>query len=263
VGCHAEHNGEDHNLIPWDDPREEFDHSLAGYTLTGRHAELDCRGCHKASHIPTSAADTITIDLERTYLGLSPECLTCHSGPHGDQLSLQCESCHTPNGFRPSTFTIAGHNQARFPLSGAHAAIICGECHRKRAPRNSKHLQFRFDSIACDGCHEHPHGEQMSEYVAQFLSSGSTEFCEVCHTTQAWSDLRQFDHSATSFQLEGAHSNLPCTQCHKRETIDPRPALVFKGTPNECRDCHGNREPADCDMACQFYSIRCVDGAQI
>jgi hypothetical protein len=40
-----------------------------------------------------------------------------------------------------------------------------------------------------------------------------------------------FDHLTTGFELLGKHRDLPCESCHVN--------AIFKGTPNDCRSCHG------------------------
>ena len=79
VRCHSEHNGENFPLL-WSEPRlKEFDHRKTGYTLEGRHAGLTCNQCHSAQHVAGAERKTIKMtDLNRTYLGLSRDCLSCH-----------------------------------------------------------------------------------------------------------------------------------------------------------------------------------------
>ena len=63
--------------------------------------------------------------------------------------------------------------------------------------------------------------------------------CEVCHSTEAWSDLSPFDHSKTSFPLSGAHKSANCAKCHKPQ--NPGAGLVqvdFKLAPARCGACH-------------------------
>jgi len=40
-----------------------------------------------------------------------------------------------------------------------------------------------------------------------------------------------FDHLTTGFELIGQHRDLPCESCHVN--------AIFKGTPHDCRSCHG------------------------
>ena len=57
--------------------------------------------------------------------------------------------------------------------------------------------------------------------------------CDACHTTSGWKiefkDL-DYDHSTTSFALEGQHDLIDCKMCH--------PKLQFPGASQECISCH-------------------------
>jgi LSD1 subclass zinc finger protein len=60
--------------------------------------------------------------------------------------------------------------------------------------------------------------------------------CEACHTQEAWTDLREFDHAKTEFPLLGAHRAVDCKSCH---VAAAGAALVlFKGASENCADCH-------------------------
>jgi hypothetical protein len=52
--------------------------------------------------------------------------------------------------------------------------------------------------------------------------------CTLCHSTDAWSPS-DFDHTATSFPLTGAHLAVTCNLCH---------SAGYAGTPLECFACH-------------------------
>ncbi|HLP17385.1 MAG TPA: cytochrome c3 family protein, partial [Bacteroidota bacterium] len=57
--------------------------------------------------------------------------------------------------------------------------------------------------------------------------------CTDCHTTASWKELAtpmRFNHSETSFPLNGQHSLTACTKCHTGKK--------FSGTPTRCMDCH-------------------------
>ena len=53
-----------------------------------------------------------------------------------------------------------------------------------------------------------------------------------CLPAQAAGPKRaSFDHLTTGFELIGQHRDLPCESCHAN--------AIFKGTPKECKACHG------------------------
>ena len=53
----------------------------------------------------------------------------------------------------------------------------------------------------------------------------------VAPATAASPKRSQFDHLTTGFELIGQHRDLPCESCHAN--------AIFKGTPKECKACHG------------------------
>lgn len=57
--------------------------------------------------------------------------------------------------------------------------------------------------------------------------------CYLCHSEGSWQtteDVKDFDHAAMGFTLEGRHAQAHCRDCHR----DPR--FAFVGT--SCADCH-------------------------
>lgn len=57
--------------------------------------------------------------------------------------------------------------------------------------------------------------------------------CTDCHLTTSWHEMAspmKFDHSKTSYVLEGKHKTTDCKQCHV--------SLRFAETPTQCFSCH-------------------------
>jgi len=57
--------------------------------------------------------------------------------------------------------------------------------------------------------------------------------CAQCHTPDSWLvnyNEVQFDHDTTIFNLEGAHDQTNCTECHT--------TLIFNEAPSQCASCH-------------------------
>ena len=57
--------------------------------------------------------------------------------------------------------------------------------------------------------------------------------CAQCHNPVGWKitvDNMEFDHSSTSFDLEGSHKITDCKSCHSN--------LIFENTPTDCLSCH-------------------------
>jgi len=211
------------------------EHASAAYPLTGKHLTLECAKCH----IPAGPDTKYRIPFEH--------CLDCHKDAHNGQFAVapyknECERCHTVQGFQPSTYTIALHQKTRFPLAGAHLAVICAECHRAgfggAAPGV---IPYHFGDRTCTGCHADPHHGEFNDKMAQKRKDGTSMGCEACHTVKSWTDLPSFDHSKTSFPLLGAHMKVACDQCHKPAGPEGKITEVsFKSTPAACSGCHAD-----------------------
>lgn len=196
-------------------------HQLSPFRLEGKHERLECAACHKPAAENTK------------YRFTSTTCESCHSDPHGTQftakpLSNQCETCHTQSVFHPSTFSLPRHQQTRFALTGAHQAVVCGDCHKPLPGEiHVAARQYHFTDQTCTACHMDPHQTKQS--------------CETCHNTAQWKAVRTFDHSTTQFKLEGAHETTTCAGCHR-----PAPAaavrsagtISFAKIPTTCHECH-------------------------
>ena len=78
--CHAEHQGRDADLRPFD--TDDFDHvEETGFGLEGYHGEFagDCANCHTT----------------RSFLNLTTDCTTCHTDVHKTTLGDDCTACHS------------------------------------------------------------------------------------------------------------------------------------------------------------------------
>lgn len=244
VACHVEHQGLEAELIQWDGPLEEFDHTQTGFGLEGRHQKVSCRNCHSPKNIPAESVKSLAArDLDRTFLGLSTDCQACHTNrsPHGQRFAAEphrnrCQECHTPKGFSPSTFTLARHLKTRFPLEGAHGAVVCSDCHVKEAAPigQAAGRRFHFESLACGSCHENPHGA--------LASTGARVNCESCHTPNGWTPSLFTRARHVSFALTGAHQEVPCRMCHETtRQVAGRQVMLFRPTPRDCAGCHDRR----------------------
>ncbi|MFI5006575.1 MAG: cytochrome c3 family protein [Solirubrobacterales bacterium] len=224
-----------HTTQSWSAASTTFDHSKSGYPLLGRHAAVKCAECHSAGR-PRRLAHAA--------------CTDCHSDHHLGQLARRadggrCEACHDVSGFAQPRFSTIDHEKTPFPLTGAHRAVACDECHRKVPVEQLRTLgvvaatgkgeteQLRFPSTTCATCHTDPHAGTTARVRAE---------CRTCHRTATWRTV-EFDHAATGFALQGAHAAVACAGCHAREG-SPRTArasLRFGGAPTGCTDCHKDR----------------------
>jgi hypothetical protein len=224
--CHLEHNGRQFPLTRFDN-KKGFDHKgFTGFALEGKHTALACEGCHNFSKIPMAARAEIEVkDLNKSFLGLSKECTSCHRDQHAGQLGSDCLRCHSQDAWKPA----AGfsHFRTAYPLTGLHQNVSCEKCHGpKPGETTAKYKGLPF--AGCQSCHQDPHKGAFQD--AKFQAA-----CDKCHTTAGWKSNQpslNFDHQTTKFPLHGKHAQSTCVQCHKDS--DFRRPL-----PHEfCRDCH-------------------------
>ena len=220
-----EHNGQKFVLARLD--RNSFDHAAqTGFTLQGKHRAQKCENCHNQSKIVAGARQEIRIkNLDRTFLGLGRECLSCHQDQHRGQLGFDCASCHTQDSWKPAPGF--SHTRARFQLTGLHRNVACQKCHVP-AP-GEKTAAFKGLAFgACRDCHKDPHH-------GAFQEARPNATCESCHNTGGWKNNRPagaFDHSATKFALRGKHAAQLCPACHKSSDFHQPVAH------DRCQDCH-------------------------
>jgi hypothetical protein len=186
----------------------DFDHNMAVFVLSGKHADLPCEQCHLN-------ARTLS-DLKST----AQNCFACHAedDDHKNQLGEDCAACHNPSDWAQVDFD---HDQSAFPLLGEHATVACQSCHP-----DGQYKDIPKECFACHGNND-PHNKQL----------GSD--CAACHTPFDWNKIA-FDHTSTSFSLEGSHAQVKCTGCHTNDR--------FEGIPQDCFSCHGENDPHDAQL---------------
>jgi hypothetical protein len=221
VRCHLEHNGANFPLVHWEPSLKRFDHRQAGYALEGKHVGLSCEKCHTPlSMVPAEHALIKYKDLKKSFFGLSPDCLTCHTDPHKGQLGNNCTQCHNVNDWKAAKQF--DHSKTRYPLTGAHIQVACEKCHKPDHPGGeARYKGMKFDS--CTACHIDPHRGAFKQR------------CEQCHTTTSWKKILpdfSFDHSKTKYPLLGQHAKVSCIACHING--DFHKPLPFAN----CIDCH-------------------------
>jgi len=209
--------------------------------LSSAHAELEgmsnCTQCHQ---LRTPGAD-------RT------RCLQCHKslsrrveageGYHGTLEEKDCGTCHKEHlgedfhlvRMDPDTFP---HASTGYALEGAHQAADCRACHTPQLvsdPEVRRELEasgglersyLGLDS-RCGTCHtaDNPHAEQFID-----------RDCGSCHTEADWEEAVEFDHSRTSYPLDGQHTEVDCVGCHEAEQPAQGVELI-RYTPMDASDC--------------------------
>ncbi len=137
-----------HSVISWKE-RGRFDHTQTAFTLTGRHAAVDCLACHK----PTveKAARTIA------FRGAAKDCAGCHADTHAGQFRAAdndngCARCHTVLTWRPTEFDHSRHST--FKLDGAHERVPCQMCHdRRQTSEGHSAVVYKGTHRECKQCH--------------------------------------------------------------------------------------------------------------
>jgi hypothetical protein len=211
-------------------------HQGTRFALEGAHVAVACTDCHRLA--PIAGNSTVQFHFN------DQTCTACHNDPHEGQFHDQmnrmradghlagCQACHTTQTWRnPTGFD---HKQTTFPLTGAHRAVACSECHTATAAAG-KASSFKGAPKNCEGCHQDPHGDQ-------FVSANGQTSCVSCHATAQWVPS-SFDHDRqAAFSLEGAHRQVPCASCHQlRREVNNQPILFYKPTPIACAACHSDQ----------------------
>jgi hypothetical protein len=195
------------------------DHNILNYKLTGAHLALPCKGCHGKN-------DTWH------FRNIGRNCFDCHNNVHGAELTPEylpenkCDNCHNTLNWSTIQFD---HKRTAFELVGKHSTVSCIECHA--TGEENTELKYKFASLKsdCDICHKDIH-------FGQFISDGKND-CRRCHGFNDWNP-GNFDHNKTRFSLEGAHSKLDCSKCHKTVNLDQNTFIKFKLEDFKCAACH-------------------------
>ena len=196
-----------HTFTSWKPLRNiiEFDHNKTRFPLRGLHAGVSCTQCH----------------VSLVFTNVGSKCSDCHADIHRGQFGADCARCHTVRGWQIILQNVRGHEN-RFPLVGAHAALICDDCHKNAAAG-----QFQGLSIECIACHT-PQFQQASFPNHQAAAFPVT--CQQCHNMDSW-QWATFDHlKFTGFALTGVHATLECSACHGSGN--------FHGLSTSCGSCH-------------------------
>jgi hypothetical protein len=139
-----------------------------------------------------------------------------------------CAKCHTCDAWRLVRGVKERHEQAGFPLVGAHASTACASCHRpgRTFPKNV--------AADCTACHVSPHRTDLGPS------------CTACHKSDdpEWNDAARSRfpvsaHAGTGFPLTPPHAGHDCAACH-RPTVRVY-AKRFPGRqPDRCDACHSD-----------------------
>ena len=221
LGCHEDYH---RKTLPSDclschspdafKPASKFSHNDTKFKLEGKHASVDCSKCHK---VETTAGKKFQ-DFRLAQFN----CSNCHKDPHQNKFGQNCSQCHNEESFE----VVRGvkgfdHNKTDYKLEDKHLVVNCKACHKTKF---TDPLKFKL----CTDCHTDYHKNQ-------FAKNGVPPDCSKCHSVKGFTlfsyTLEQ--HNQGNFPLQGAHSAIPCTDCHKKQ-----PLWSFRGIGLNCKDCH-------------------------
>ena len=220
-----------HSPISWDTSPNRFDHTAAGFPLTGNHSTSvrQCDDCHHGA-----------------YAGLRQDCASCHTtstpgynnpGPGAPAHNAtyfpasQCVTCHASAAATHTSWQGGTYRHTQMQLTNAHAGRQCEDCHKGN---------YSTVAYSCFGCHQN---STPGYATAVDPPHTPTHFrtdnpgCTSCHSTIAFvPSTFPANHSTTTFAANytGAHPAQPCTACHNAATWN------VPGTGNDCYSCHSS-----------------------
>lgn len=243
ASCAACHSAE-HDSFASGATMTPAQHALTGFPLAAPHAGLDCAACHAREQ---------GRDFAARHPGRSPsDCAACHADPHGGQFAAggtsafagaACADCHADGAFSPHAFGSAAHARTAFPLTGAHLAADCADCHTRPHP-DVAGVVFASADVHCAACHDDAH---LGALATPDGTAGAD--CAACHTTERFDAVVRaaFDHDCTRFGLDGAHAGLDCEACHVPSDVADAFGRTFGRIPPppaggyaSCAGCHGD-----------------------
>jgi hypothetical protein len=202
--CHVTEN--------WIKIKPGFDHNKTKFPLIGQHKNISCRKCHTS------------LDFSKAKTA----CYECHIDVHQGTTGRECDRCHNSNSWIV-TNTKSLHQQAGFPLKGAHATADCNRCHTSAS-------NLRFDNIRtdCYACHKDKYNATIGKPYDHKVLGFDTD-CAHCHNMAGmdWNSIgKGFDHGF--FPLTGGH-NISCNNCH-------RGGDFRKKLSTDCTTCHSSKK---------------------
>lgn len=210
-------------------------HDRTPYPLAGAHARVACAKCHTKDLRPGTPWGTSGVVLRPART----RCEDCHADAHAGQLrerrGVTCDSCHTVERFKPSTYGASEHARV-WALGGKHAKTACADCHRRNRPEKpldvAKTGAARVDfhpGTACTVCHEDAHAGRFGQ-----------RSCADCHDAAAFRPSL-YDaalHAKAAYPLDGAHVVVPCVGCHAELATAGSRRPVFRDARRRCAECH-------------------------
>jgi hypothetical protein len=218
----------------------KFDHSAAGFPLTGGHAmpPRQCADCHINNNYNLTSTACVTCHLKDFRGTINPNHVTAN-------FSQTCQQCHNTTSWLNAAFN---HNTTGFSLTGMHTVPPrqCTDCHINN--------NYNLTVTTCVSCHLK---DFQSTTNPNHVSQNFPQTCEQCHSTTSWLNAT-FNHNSTGFPLTGSHTapprqctdchvnnnytltNTACSSCHMKDYTNALTpvAHVAAGFPTTCETCH-------------------------
>ncbi len=146
IDCHRDDDphdlqlGEDcgacHNEREWLDD-VLFDHDFTAFPLLGEHRDASCDGCHETAR----------------FKDASIECIDCHGDEdvHDGVFGVACGTCHNPRSW--DIWRFDHYVSTGFLLDGAHAELVCEDCHSEPLPIGASTPSRCIDCHRSDDIH--------------------------------------------------------------------------------------------------------------
>lgn len=241
ASCHPDHAGASFAMIAWPDggSPERFDHTRAGWPLTGKHEKLKCADCHKpALRVSEAARQSPRRGPDPGWLGLEQGCVTCHRDPHRNRLGPKCTECHVTTSWKDIGRSAFNHDRTRYPLRGKHAGVRCEKCHDFSG---GKLVNTTVRFATCTDCHRDAHATTAT-------LAGRTVDCASCHVVNGWtpSTYTVAQHRQAAYRLEGRHERVACDACHIKRPPGVMAATLgtaavwMRPVATRCQSCHAD-----------------------
>lgn len=202
-----------------------FKHITTGFELKGAHSNIvQCSFCHKGN---VTSAPQICIGCHQAQYDVAP-------GHKQNGFAIDCTKCHSQNNWLATSFD---HTTTLFPLTGAHSKVLCSACHVNG---------YINTPTVCQSCHLPVYN---SSQLPGHVAAGIPKDCATCHTSATWKPS-SFNHTATGFELKGAHKSVvQCSDCHKGSLTT---------TVQTCISCHQPQFDTALNHKPQSYPADCT-----
>jgi hypothetical protein len=243
---------------------------------------VTCQDCHATTGwVPSNAKDHPWWPILNKHVGVAcvachskgfavgdtpKDCLGCHRKDYdasqnpkhvmngAAQYPLDCATCHTDMGFKPSPW-----KHASWPLTGRHVIAPCTGCHSSTPP------VYKGTPTDCYQCHKND-----ADVVAPAKNPLHTSFphtCLDCHLMSGWIQGPPLSgrHNESGFPITtGVHSSVKvdggqvpigCLDCHRLEK-----GLAAGGANTDCINCHVGGTDHHVSPAIDAYHQKTPDG---